>query len=89
MPKPPVHDELDSPAHRKLIARLVELGQARAIANRHTAVGRKALDKAYAGIRKLAPEGERLGVTRVEMMQAVGVSKAAYYKILSGETGNP
>lgn len=77
----------DSAAQRKVIERLVTLGQARAGANRHTAAGRKALDKTYADIRAAAERGEALGLKRVQMIEAVGVSKAAFYNILSGKTG--
>lgn len=86
MPKAPVR-EFDSEEQRQLLERMVELGKLRAGANRHTLVGRQTLDEVYQEVRVQAAEAERIGVTRVHMMEAFGVSKAAFYKILSGETG--
>lgn len=86
MPELPAR-EFDSEEQRQLLERMVELGKRRAGANRHTLVGRQTLDDVYQEVRVQAAEAERIGVTRVHMMEAFGVSKAAFYKILSGETG--
>jgi hypothetical protein len=49
--------------------------------------GRAALDKIYVQARKLIERGERAGIRQLDMVDALGVSSAAYYKIKSGQTG--
>lgn len=86
MPELPAR-EYDSQEQRELIERMVALGRERAGANRHTLDGRQTLDDVYREVRVQAAEAQRLGVTRVQLAEAFGVNRAAFYKILSGETG--
>jgi hypothetical protein len=79
--------KVETEEQRQLLERMVELGNRRAETNRHTLVGRQILDDIYHEVRVQAAEAERIGLQRVQMMKAFGVSRAAFYNILSGKTG--
>jgi hypothetical protein len=68
--------------------RLAEAGHRRATANRQTLAGRGQLDQAYADIRILEPEAKRLGLTRDQIAEAVGVSRAQLHNILAHRTAD-
>lgn len=69
-----------------LIAKLKDAGRRRASANRHRLEGLVQLKGAYEDIRVLAAEAGRLGITRVRVAEAVGVSRQNLHLILSGKT---
>lgn len=67
-----------------VLDRLAELGAERkkitdSKAYTQTA-GRLQLDKIYREIRKVLPRGERLGIRTLDMIDALGVTSAAFYK---------
>lgn len=68
--------------------RLAEAGRRRASANRQTLVGRGQLDQAYADIRTLEPEAKRVKLTRDQIAEAVGVSRAQLHNILAHRTAD-
>lgn len=75
----------------KLLDRLGALGAERAplVARRAymRTEGRTQLDKIYTQARELIARGEKLSIRQLDMVDALGVSPAAYYKIKSGQTG--
>ena len=74
-----------------LLDRLERLGAERGELQRSRAYmttdGRARLNKIYDKIRAEVPKGEKLGVRKVDMQDAVGLSSAAFYNILTGKTG--
>lgn len=68
--------------------RLREAGTRRATANRQTLAGRTQLDRAYTDIRVLEPEAKRVGLTREQIAEAVGVSRAQLHNILTHKTAD-
>lgn len=76
------------PTRGTLLAELKVLGARRAehSTSRRTA-GRIALDAVYADIRAVVPEAERVGLTRIQVAEALGIGRAALYNILSGKAG--
>lgn len=86
-PPAPTQQTAVSAEQREILDRLAQLGAERAGANRHTLSGRRALDDAYREIRVAAAEGDRVGLSRVQMFRAIGVSRTAFYNIINGDTG--
>lgn len=73
-----------------VLEELVELSALRSATpsrERYTASGRAQLDRVYAGIREAIEDGEVLGVRKIDMQVALGVSSAAFYKIKNRQTG--
>lgn len=68
--------------------RLREAGHRRGTANRMTLTGRTQLDQAYADIRVLEPEAKRVKLTRDQIAEAVGVSRAQLHNILTHKTAD-
>ena len=70
---------------------LEELGVERAKLQSHRAYmttdGRKRLNEIYTQVRSVVAAAEKLGVRKLDMQVAVGVSSAAFYNILTGKTG--
>lgn len=86
MPEAPTGPEFTA-EQQAVLDQLAEQGRIRKLANRHTLDGRRALDEAYREIQVLVAEGTRLGLQRIHMTEAVGVSKAAFYAIVAGKVG--
>jgi hypothetical protein len=71
-----------------LLAQLREAGDRRATYSAHrTLAGRQELAAAYQDIRVLAAEAGRLGITKLQIAEAVGLKRAALYNVLTGKTG--
>lgn len=70
----------------ELLIQLRDAGKRRAEANRHTLPGLQALSQAYEDIRAWTAEATRLGVTKGQVAEAVGVSRTQLFNILSGKT---
>lgn len=85
-PLPKEIKRYDDDAKQELLDRLVAAGRKRATSSRHNATGLAALDDAYNEIRVVAAEATRVGLTRNEMAEAVGVGRAQLYNIISGKT---
>jgi CRP-like cAMP-binding protein len=70
----------------ELIEKLRDAGARRASANRQRWDGMQQLATAYGDIRTYAAEAERIGITRKQIAEAVGVSRQQLYNILVGAT---
>jgi hypothetical protein len=70
----------------RLIQQLRDAGDRRASANRHRLEGMQQLNAAYEDIRVYAAEAERLGITRKQVADAVGVTRQQLHNILTRTT---
>jgi hypothetical protein len=70
----------------ELIEQLREAGVRRASANRHHLDGMRQLSKAYEDICVYAAEAARIGVSRKQIAEAVGVTRQQLHNILTRTT---